>query len=132
VYSYLLPLDHAALVMASTATSGERAAETLHIIESERRKLAAEGPTAAELAKAKAYLKGSYPLRFDTSSKISAQLLEIQIEDLGIDYINKRNALIDAVTLSDAKRVARRLFGGAFLTAVVGRPKGLLPTEPGG
>jgi len=132
VYSYLLPLDHAALVMASTATSGERAAESLHIIESERRKLAAEGPTAAELAKAKAYLKGSYPLRFDTSSKISAQLLEIQIEDLGIDYINKRNALIDAVTLSDAKRVARRLFGGAFLTTVVGRPKGLLPTEPGG
>lgn len=132
VYSYLLPLDRAALVMAGTATNGERAAETLQIIESEMRKLAAEGPTAAELAKAKAYLKGSYPLRFDTSTKIAGQLLEIQIDDLGIDYINKRNAMIDAVTLADARRVAKRLFSGEFLTTVVGRPKGIVGTEPGG
>ncbi|HXF90230.1 MAG TPA: pitrilysin family protein [Xanthobacteraceae bacterium] len=132
VYSYLLPLDRAALVMAGTATNGERAAETLQIIESEMRKLAAEGPTAAELAKAKAFLKGSYPLRFDTSTKIAGQLLEIQIDDLGIDYINKRNAMIDAVTLADAKRVAKRLFSGEFLTTVVGRPKGIVGTEPGG
>jgi zinc protease len=132
VYSYLLPLDRAALIMAGTATNGEQAAETLKIIETEMRKLAAEGPTAAELARAKAYLKGSYALRFDTSSKIAAQLLEIQIEDLGIDYINKRNALIDAVTLADARRVAKRLFSGEFLTTVVGRPKGIVATQPGG
>jgi zinc protease len=132
VYSYLLPLERAALVMVGTATSGERAAETLAIIEGEMRKLAAEGPTAAELAKAKAYLKGSYALRFDTSTKIAGQLLEIQIDDLGIDYINKRNALIDAVTLADAKRVAKRLFGGEFLTTVVGRPKGVVAKQPGG
>jgi zinc protease len=132
VYSYLLPLDRAALVMAGTATNGERAAETLQIIEGEMRKLAAEGPTAAELAKAKAYLKGSYALRFDTSTKIAGQLLEIQIDDLGIDYINRRNAMIGAVTLADAKRVAKRLFSGEFLTTVVGRPKGIVAKEPGG
>ena len=62
VYSYLLPLDHAALVMAGTATRADRVAETLQIMEAEIRRLADDGPTAAELAKAKAYLKGS--LRF--------------------------------------------------------------------
>ena len=36
-----------------------------------------------------------------------------------------RNELIEAVTLADAKRVAKRLFGSEFLVTVVGRPKGL-------
>jgi zinc protease len=131
VYSYLLPLDHAALVMAGTATRADRVAETLQIMEAEIRRLADGGPTATELAKAKAYLKGSYALRFDTSSKIAGQLLQIQIDELGIDYINKRNALIEAVTLADAKRVAKRLYGGEFLVTVVGRPKGLSPKTGG-
>ena len=34
--------------------------------------------------------------------------------------------MIDAVTLDDAKRVAKRLFGGGMLVTVVGRPKGLV------
>ena len=87
----------------------------------EIRRLAETGPTAEELAKAKSYLKGSFPLRFDTSSKIAAQLVLMQVEDLGIDYIDKRNALIDAVTLADAKRVAKRLLDGNLLVAMVGR-----------
>ncbi len=45
-----------------------------------------------------------------------------QIDDLGIDYIDRRNSLIDAVTLDDAKRVAKRLLdGGMLVTVVVGR-----------
>jgi zinc protease len=91
-----------------------------------------EGPTAEELAKAKAYLKGSYALNFDTSTKIANVLLNIQLDELGIDYIDKRNSLIDAVTIDDARRAAKRLAqGGAFVT-VVGRPKGLASKEPGG
>ena len=132
VYSYLMPLDHAALVMAGTATSGDKAGEALSIIESEMHRLANEGPTVAELAKAKAYLKGSYALRFDTSTKIASQLLQIQLDDLGIDYINRRNQLIDAVTIEDAKRVAKRLFSADFLVTVVGRPKGVTSKDPGG
>jgi zinc protease len=131
VSSYLLPLDRAALFTGGTQTSNERAGEALKIIEAEIRSMASEGPTEEELAKAKAYLKGSYPLRFDTSAKIAAQLLQIQVEDLGIDYINKRNSLIDAVTLEDARRVAKRLADGGMLVTVVGRPKDLISHEPG-
>ena len=61
----------------------------------------------------------------DTSGKIAAQLTQIQIDNLGIDYIQRRGALIDAVTIEDAKRVARRLYGGGMLVTVAGRPKGL-------
>ena len=87
--------------------------------------MAESGPTAVELAEAKSFLKGAYALSLDSSAKIAAQLTQIQIDNLGIDYIERRGALIDAVTLDEAKRVAKRLYGGGMLVTVAGRPKGL-------
>jgi zinc protease len=130
VYSYLAPLQHTALFMGGTQTRADRAGEALEIIEAEIRRMASEGPSEDELAKAKAFLKGSYALGFDTSSKIAGQLLRIQIDDVGIDYINRRNGLIDAVSPADAKRVAQRLAPAGLLVTVVGRPKGLTSKEP--
>ncbi|WP_245454296.1 M16 family metallopeptidase [Aquabacter cavernae] len=126
VYSYQVALDHAGLWFAGTATKNERAGESIRIIGEEFAKILAEGPTKEELDEAKSYLTGSYALRFDTSSKVAGQLLQIQIDDLGIDYIDKRNALIQAVTLDDLKRAAKRLTDAKdALTVVVGRPQGL-------
>ncbi len=121
VYSTLLPLDHTALFVAGTATRSDRAAQALEVIQDEIRKMAKDGPTAQELADAKSYLKGSFALRFDTSSKIASQLVQMQVDDLGIDYIIKRNGLIEAVTLDDVKRVAKRILDAKMLTTVVGR-----------
>ena len=117
--------DHTALIMGGTATRADRTAEALAIIETETKKMAEEGPTADELAAAKDYLKGAYALSLDTSSKIAAQLTQIQLDKLGIDYILRRSAMIDAVTLDDAKRVAKRIYGSGMLVTVAGRPKGL-------
>jgi zinc protease len=132
VSSYLLSYVHTALFMASTQASADRTAESLEVIEAEIARMASEGPTEDELSKAKDYVKGSYPLNFDTSKGIASALLQIQLDDLGIDYINRRSALIDAVTPADAKRVAKRLGTGGMLVTVVGRPTGLSSKEPGG
>ncbi|GIK81630.1 MAG: putative zinc protease [Pseudorhodoplanes sp.] len=121
VYSYLLPLDRTALVLGGTQTRADRADETLDLIESEIRRMSESGPMADELAKAKSYLKGSYALNFDTSAKIAAQLVQIQLEDLGIDYIERRNGLIEKVTLDDVRRAAKRLLNTGVLYSVVGR-----------
>jgi zinc protease len=44
----------------------------------------------------------------------------------GIDYVNRRNDLLRAVTLEDVNRVIRRLFDpDAFTFVVVGQPEGL-------
>jgi zinc protease len=115
----------AAVVLGNTATRADRTGEALGIVEAETKRMAEEGPTADELAAAKSFLKGSYALSLDTSGKIAAQLTQIQIDNLGIDYIQRRSALIDAVTIEDAKRVAKRLFGGGMLVTVAGRPTGL-------
>jgi zinc protease len=121
VYSSMFWLDHTALLSGSTATRGDRAAETLSLIEQEFRRMAESGPTQEELDKAKTYLMNSYALGFDTSSKIASQLVQIQLDNLGIDYIDRRKGMIESVTLADAKRVAKRLLDGGFLFVSVGR-----------
>ena len=115
----------AAVVIGGTATRADRTGDALAIIEHETKRMADEGPTAEELAAAKSFLKGSYALGLDTSSKIAAQLTQIQLDNLGIDYIQRRGAMIDAVTVADAKRVAKRLYGGGMLVTVAGRPTGV-------
>ncbi|MEA2993418.1 MAG: zinc protease, partial [Alphaproteobacteria bacterium] len=125
----LVWLKSASVMIGGTATRSDRTGETLDVIESEMKRLAAEGPTEEELAKAKSFLKGSYVLGLDTSSKIAGQLVQIQLDDLGIDYIDKRNSLIDAVTLDDTKRMARRLLNGGMLVTVVGRPAGVISRD---
>jgi zinc protease len=132
IYTGLASLGHTALITGSTATRADRTADTLDIIAQEMRRLAETGPTAEELAKTKSFLKGSYGLYFDTSSKIAAQLVQIQLDNLGIDYINKRNDLIEAVTPADAQRVARHLLDGKMLVTVVGRPQGVTSQEASG
>jgi zinc protease len=121
----LVWLNNAAVVIGGTATRSDKTSEALAIIEAETKRMAAEGPTPDEMAAAKSFLKGSYALGLDTSAKIAAQLTQIQLDKLGIDYIQRRAAMIDAVTIDDAKRVAKRLFGGGMLVTVAGQPKGL-------
>ena len=129
VHESLTWLSHAPLFVGGTATRAERATETLDIVQKEISHLAADGPTADELAKAKSFLIGSFPLNLDTSSKIAALLVQLQVDNLSIDYFTQRPQLIAAVTLDDARRVSKRLLGGGLLVTVVGRPDGLMPTS---
>jgi len=126
----LVWLDHAALFIGGTATRADRTGEALDVIGKEIHRLAESGPTAAELTQAKNYLNSSFALNLDTSSKIAALLVQFQLDDLGIDYIAKRPALIGAVTLDDARRVAKRLLDGGLLVTVVGKPEGVASTTP--
>lgn len=119
----LAAFDHAGAYFVGTSTRADQAGNVVALIGDEIRRFAEEGPTEAELAEAKSYMIGSYPLRFSTSMEIADQLLGIQMDDLGIDYVNKRNGLIEAVSIDDVRRVARRVFGGAAPTLVrVGAP----------
>jgi zinc protease len=123
----LLWMEQSSLLVGSTATRSDKTGDTVETLEREIRKLAEQGPTQTELDEAKSFLKGSQMLSLDTSPKIAAALLQFQIDKLGIDYIEKRNSLVDAVTLDDAKRVAKKLWGQPFLTTIVGRV-----TQPAG
>src|SRR5258706_1237643 len=126
VYTYLYPLEHAGIFAGGVATENKGVGQSLDIIKSELERAAQDGLTEDELRRAKDYLIGSFALRFDTSAKIAAQLLAIQLDDLGIDYIDKRNAEIEAISVADIKRAAKRLLDHkSLIVTVVGEPEGI-------
>ncbi len=119
-------MDRAALIVGGVATANARVAQSIELIRAEWRRMRDSGPTAEELDLAKTYLTGSYPLRFTKTDGIAAILVGIQLDRLGIDYIERRNGLIEAVTLAGVRRVAHRLLDPDALSfTVVGQPEGL-------
>lgn len=124
----LVWLNHSALFLGGTATRADRSGETVDLIEKEIHRLAEDGPTAAELAEAKNYLNSSFVLNLDTSTKIAGMLVQLQLDDLGVDYFTARSAMIGGVTLDGAKRVAKRLLDNGMLVTVVGKPGGVAST----
>lgn len=117
----LIWMKKSSLFAGATATRADKAKETLDTIAAEIARMGNDGSTQKELDEAKSYLKGSQMLALDTSSKFATALLQYQLDDLGIDYIEKRNAIVDAVTLDDAKRAAKRIWSHGLLSVSVGR-----------
>ena len=126
VYSYLAPFDHAGLFLGGVATENGRVAESLAVIDAELVRMRDAGVTETELTNAKTYLTGSFALRLDSNAEIADILVGMQIGKLGIDYLDRRNSLIEAVTIADIARVAKTLVDPTNLaTVVVGAPENL-------
>jgi zinc protease len=125
VFGAFYALEHGSYFYGGTTTKNERARESFDVASAEIRDVALNGLSDEELEKGKTYLIGSYPLRFDTSSKIASQLVQIQLERRAPDWLVERNREIAAVTQESVRRAAHRAFGdGALFTTVVGRPEG--------
>lgn len=130
VYSYLNPLDHASVMGGGLGTGNAGVGQALEVVRQEWRRMAEEGPTQDELDDAKTYMTGSFPLRLSSTSNIASILVAMQQENLGMDYMDERKALIESVTLEQAKRVAGELLHPDRLsTVVVGQPEGVQPTR---
>jgi zinc protease len=110
VNSALVNYDHANALSIGTSTRSDRAGETLDLIKTVVRGMADEGPTEAELTAAKKYLIGGYAINnLNSSRAIASTLVELQIEGLGADYMEKRGDLINGVTLEQVKAAATKL-----------------------
>lgn len=131
-----VPLAHTGFISGLVASQNARVAQAIDLIRQEWRKMHDEGPTAKELADAKTFLTGSFPLTLDSTGRIAGTLISMQFDHLGIDYLDRRAALINKVTFADAKRVAKRLLDPDNLFfVVVGSPENLSAAqhvEPGG
>jgi zinc protease len=124
VYTYLDPDQHASIFSGGVATRNDAMGQSLDVIRNELKKMADNGPSQEDLDNAKNYLIGSYPLRFDTNSKIATQLLGIKMDAFGPEYVENRNAMIAAVTLDDMKRVAKSLLDTQnLIVTIVGKPR---------
>ncbi len=115
----LLTLRRAAMIVGQVATRRDSMRQSLAVTRNVLADFSANGPTEQELADAKTYLTGSFPLAFASNAATVSQLAIFQRQGLGPDYIARRNGLIAAVTINDVRRAAKRLFDPARLTIVV-------------
>jgi len=95
---------------------------TIEAIDREVRVLAAEGPTAAEVAETREYLVGSIPRLLENNPGIAAFLLTTEQYGLGPDYDRRLPALLRAVTSDDIHAAAQSLDPAAASIAVAGPP----------
>jgi len=125
VFTYLYPLDHAPVWLGGLGTANSSVEEAIGLVRQEIARLAAGEIGQEQLDDAKTYLTGSFPLRLTSNDRIARTLVGMQLDGLGIDYLERRNGFIEAVTLEDARRVAARLYHpDELLVVVVGGASG--------
>ena len=121
VGSGLQTSDYADALIIGTSTRADRAQEALDVLRETIAKVADEGITDEELATAKTYLIGAYPINnLDSSTAVASTLLELQRDKLGIDYIDRRVGYIEGVTKQQVKDAAQRLLTADPAILVVG------------
>ncbi len=124
-HAQLYDLNHSPLWIGSVATRNDAVAQSIEILKAEAARMAAGEISESDLENAKTYLTGSFPLRLTSNDQVARVLVDMQVNDLGSDYLDNRNAIIEALSLDDIKRVAARLFAEPPLISIVGSPEGL-------
>ena len=119
ISTYLADYKSAALILGSVQSEKTKITTALDVTKSELARFAREGATAKELADAKTYLTGSYPLGLDSNAKIARTLNAYQRQGLTADYVEKRNGLINAVTLQQVNAMAKKYYDPSKLVVVI-------------
>jgi zinc protease len=114
------------VIVGSSATDNARVAETLAVTREEWSRMAAAGPTQAELDDAVAFLTGNLPLQFTDSRRIAGTLLALRRNGRAPGWLNERGERLRGLTTARTTAVAQRLLQPAALSiAVAGRPEGV-------
>ncbi|NBC34308.1 MAG: insulinase family protein [Alphaproteobacteria bacterium] len=119
IFSYLANFRHSDLMLVMSSLSNDNVGEALAVIRAIWRDVAENGVSEDELADAQTFLTGSFPLQFTSTERIAGYLRRVQLENLPIDHIDRRNDLVNAVTREAVARVAARLLDAEALTVVV-------------
>ncbi|MDD5586488.1 MAG: pitrilysin family protein [Alphaproteobacteria bacterium] len=129
IHTALAPMDFASVLIGEAAADNPKAGKAWEATEKVWRGLYENGVTDEEIGAAKDYLTGSLPLKLTSTGAIAGVLLEMQLDKLGRDYLDRRDELIRRVSAEDVHRVIQRWFNPGGLTlALAGEPEGVTPT----
>lgn len=130
IYSYFYDLDHLKGMAVSTSTANANVPEMLQLIKDEFERMVATPVSDKELREAQSYLIGSIPLSLTSTDKIAGLMNSFQLDNLPVDYLDRREEAIAATTTSDIQALAERLLKpDSFVTILVGQPEGLEETQ---
>jgi zinc protease len=98
VYAQYAGQRYGGMLLVGFQSENTRVREALALVRAELVRLRRERVGDDELARAKAYLIGSFPLRMETSAALAALLLTVEKFALGLDYVARHRQAIGAVT----------------------------------
>jgi zinc protease len=111
---------------ASAGVAPERVEQATAAIRDEWRRLASEPVPEAELGDSKSLMSGSLPLGLETNEGVARALLDILYYDLGLDYLQRYEETLRAISAEKVREVSNRYFDvERAITAVAG------PSQPG-
>ena len=119
IYTQLQDFRAASIIVGQVQSDKSKIQTAIDVTKSETARFAKDGATAKELADAKTFLTGSFPLTLDSNAKIARTLNGYQRSGLPADYVEKRNAMIQAVTLAKVNEMAKKYFDPARLVVVI-------------
>jgi zinc protease len=132
VYSYFLPMAQRGPFLMGLQTKNDQAAEAREVLMDTVRRFREEGPTEDELAAAVKNITGGFPLRIASNSKIVQYLAVIGYYGLPLDYLDRFNDRVSAVTTERIRDAfGRRVHPDRFATVIVG-PQGDRADDAGG
>ncbi len=102
-----------------TFTKNESVGDAIEEILKQLRKIRQETAKPEELADAKSYLNGSYPMRFETPNQVAGQLLHVELYGLGDDYISTYRDKVQNVDLQQVKQAAAQYIDPDNMVIVV-------------
>lgn len=106
--------------IVSLQTRNEAANQAITGVVAELNHIREAPVTDQELAEAKSYLVGSFPLRVDTIAKLAEVLAQVELYGLGLDYFTRYPKLIEQVTKDDVLRAAKQYLNpGRYALVVV-------------
>jgi len=119
VSTELVTYRHAGMIMGKFVTDNRQIDATITLIRQQWQRMRDHGPTAAELTRAKSYLIDALPLSLSSTQEIARFLVKTQLDKFAVDYLDRRSKLIGAVTLDQARTIARTLLEPTRLTFTV-------------
>ncbi|MAI29997.1 MAG: hypothetical protein CMP38_07300 [Rickettsiales bacterium] len=124
IYSYLMPYEYAGVIIGGFQTRNQNVGKTIDKVKTEWNRIKTEGITKIELQNAKTYYKGSFSRNFTSTLSIASLLMIVQYYDLGEDYFDKRDLIIDNLKHNELNNLAKNLFDSETLFfMIVGEPK---------
>lgn len=131
IYTSFMGMKHFDGLAVSTSTENKNAGELLSLLKAEWKKMKETPITDKELKDAQTYLIGALPLSLTSTDDIAGLLLSLQIDDLPIDYLDRREQALRATTTADVQRLAKKILDENRMTTIlVGQPEGVKDFKP--
>jgi zinc protease len=119
VYSRNYERSAGGFFLVHMGTRPENVEKSVVGIRNELRKMT-EGVTAEELDDAKAYLTGSFPLRFTTYGRLARFWTRHSFYEWPDDYLDTYIERVRAIEAADVRRATERIVANARVLAVAG------------